>query len=103
MLSPERALPKWSASHEATICQDRDGKTVACAYPGQVHVLHRGDRARDLLIQAPDVIRIALSPDGRWLATGTRQGTGVQVWDARTGRRLRDLPVRGGVHLAFSP
>jgi WD40 repeat protein len=28
---------------------------------------------------------IALSPNGRWVATGTWRGTGVRVWDARTG------------------
>jgi serine/threonine protein kinase/WD40 repeat protein/Tfp pilus assembly protein PilF len=34
---------------------------------------------------------VALSPDGRWAATGTNNGFGVRVWDARTGKRVTEL------------
>jgi WD40 repeat protein len=47
---------------------------------------------------------IALSPDGRTLATGTMQGT-ISLWDVATGKRRAGLRGhREGVHgLAFSP
>jgi WD40 repeat protein len=54
-----------------------------------------GQRASELL---PDI-----SPDGRWVATGTWQGTGVRVWNARTGRQVTELPVTGSAHPVFSP
>jgi WD40 repeat protein len=44
----------------------------------------------------------ALSPDGRWLVTGTFNGDGPCIWDARTGQPLRDLE-RDNSHAWFSP
>jgi WD40 repeat protein/serine/threonine protein kinase len=50
----------------------------------------------------PHMGSIALSPDGRWAATGTQQGDGTRVWDAATGRPVRDLQ-EGDACVAFSP
>jgi WD40 repeat protein/serine/threonine protein kinase len=44
---------------------------------------------------------VAYSPDGRWLATAGRAG--ARLWDARTGRPVRALPVKDVTCLAFSP
>jgi WD40 repeat protein len=44
---------------------------------------------------------VALSPDGRWVASGTHNGYGVIVWDAETGRRVKEWPCRSA-HTAFS-
>ncbi|MGH7968328.1 MAG: WD40 repeat domain-containing protein, partial [Limisphaerales bacterium] len=46
---------------------------------------------------------VALDPGGRWAATGAWKGTGVRVYDASTGQRLRELPVKGTACVAFSP
>jgi hypothetical protein len=51
----------------------------------------------------PGLERVALSPDGRWLATGTWHGTGIKVWDARTGKLERSLAVEGSADVTFSP
>lgn len=32
-----------------------------------------------------------ISPDGRWVATGTWNGYGVKIWDAETGQLVREL------------
>jgi WD40 repeat protein len=51
-----------------------------------------------------DVRFCAVSPDGRWVATGSHSNlaaVGAKVWDARSGKHLADLPVSGLV--AFSP
>jgi len=47
---------------------------------------------------------VAFSPDGKWLATGSYNGT-IQLSDALTGRELRTVATRLGVFrgLAFSP
>ena len=44
---------------------------------------------------------VAYSPNGQWLATGGQAGT--CLWDARTRRAVRKLPVKRVGRLAFSP
>ncbi len=52
----------------------------------------------------PDMTRIAISPDGRWVAGGTWHGLGVVLWDAKTGRKVQDLfPEAASATVAFSP
>jgi tetratricopeptide (TPR) repeat protein len=68
-------------------------------------VWHR-DRPGKLIRLTPhdDVRSVSVSPDGRWVATGSWWGTGAKVWDAATGRLVKDLlPAQGYVAVAFSP
>jgi serine/threonine protein kinase/WD40 repeat protein len=51
----------------------------------------------------PQVSAAALSPDGRYVATGTWRGEGVKVWEADTGRLVHDLPAAGSAGVAFTP
>jgi tetratricopeptide (TPR) repeat protein len=48
----------------------------------------------------------AVSPDGRWIATGSHwsdsPGAGAKIWDSRTGRLVSDLPDASGA-VQFSP
>lgn len=44
----------------------------------------------------------ALSPDGRWLVTGTFHGGGSIVWNAANGQKLLDLD-QGNANAFFSP
>lgn len=44
----------------------------------------------------------AVSPDGRWLATGTWHGKGSRVWDVRTRQPARDFGGRSAT-VGFSP
>ena len=53
-----------------------------------------------------DVRHCAVSPDGRWVATGSHsavKGSAAMIWDASTGRHLLDLPVTSFCCVAFSP
>src|SRR5262249_56876973 len=50
-------------------------------------------------------VSVALSPDGKTLATGSANGT-VQLWDVATGRQIRSQTTgstRAVVSVAFSP
>ena len=50
-----------------------------------------------------DVYPVAYSPDGRWIASGSWDGT-VRLWDAATGEPCATLPHPGVVRaLAFGP
>jgi hypothetical protein len=53
-----------------------------------------------------DVRCCAVSPDGRWVATGSHGSTdsvGAKVWEAATGRLVKALPVPRFCSVAFSP
>jgi WD40 repeat protein len=63
---------------------------------------------RTLTLAPQDDVRLcAVSPDGRWVATGShtyREGAGVKVWDAQNGQHAADLPIAtGAVGVGFSP
>jgi serine/threonine protein kinase/WD40 repeat protein len=51
----------------------------------------------------PRVDRIAISPDGHWVATASWLNSLVKVWDARSGDLERNLPAPGRTVVAFSP
>jgi WD40 repeat protein len=50
-------------------------------------------------------LHVSLSPDGRWLATSSPTGRGVNLWEVETGRLLVPLPEEKGTVwcLAWSP
>jgi WD40 repeat protein len=48
--------------------------------------------------------QVAISPDGRWLATAAFNVAGARVWELNTTPNLvRDIPTRVGPSLAFTP
>ena len=51
----------------------------------------------------PWVDRIAISPDGHWVATASWLNSLVKIWDARSGDLERNLPAPGRTVVAFSP
>jgi WD40 repeat protein len=47
---------------------------------------------------------VAVSPDGRWVATAVHLGDTLKIWDARTGKLVRQLMQGGGRGFCeFSP
>ena len=50
-----------------------------------------------------DVRFVAVSPDGRWVATGSHRGTKVKIWHANSGKLEQELPVETGSMVSFSP
>jgi WD40 repeat protein/Tfp pilus assembly protein PilF len=86
-----------------------DGRTIAAAMyddGGLVVDVQNPQRAR-WLRKHLDVRHIAISPDGRWVVTGSHNGAEVmKLWDARTGRLVHGFPgVPDGARwvASFSP
>jgi WD40 repeat protein len=46
---------------------------------------------------------IAVSPDGRLVATGSHGGTKVRIWQALSGKLEKELPVETWSRVGFSP
>jgi eukaryotic-like serine/threonine-protein kinase len=51
----------------------------------------------------PGASPVAISPDARWLATGTWGNRDVKVWDIRERRLERDLSMPASASVEFSP
>jgi WD40 repeat protein/tetratricopeptide (TPR) repeat protein len=47
--------------------------------------------------------KFSFSPDGRWIATGNRQQSGVRVWEAQSGKLIKELPAYSSAAVGFSP
>jgi hypothetical protein len=101
---PEKlALPS-----RGNIAASADGRVLASAGSRTTGsrglVWHRDMPAPPL--QLPfheDPRNIGISPDGQWVATGSHFGTNVIISSARTGERVKELPVEGGSFVRFSP
>jgi WD40 repeat protein len=102
---PERLLQASPNEHWGS---SADGQIIAIPhYNRGAVVMHRGPHARTVRLQPQqDVRSCAVSPDGRWVATGSHSNTdglGAKVWEAATGRLAKELPVPGFCTVAFSP
>jgi serine/threonine protein kinase/WD40 repeat protein len=86
-------------------CLDRVGRTVA-TLQGDGALVVGLDRASEpvQLKGHTSMSRIAISPDGQWIVTGTWRGSGVKLWNAQTGQEVRDLFADAdSATVAFSP
>ncbi len=124
---PIRALPGSGAVHigaaqrlpipaaNAGFAQSRDGRVLACAQFQGALVLHADQPDKPIKLEAHDDVRnVAVSPDGRWVATGRwSYPGGVKIWErTRNGgpptkgltyKLVRELPSGDGTLPVFSP
>ncbi|MBW3539214.1 MAG: protein kinase [Planctomycetes bacterium] len=97
---PASRAPEWAA-------MSADGRFVAAADRGRSRVslfdLHERRVVWHRTFANPS--RIAISPDGRWIACGTwnDRRDRVRVWSRARGTRLREFDATSGAFLAFSP
>jgi serine/threonine protein kinase/WD40 repeat protein/Tfp pilus assembly protein PilF len=86
------------ASNRNYCSSSPDAKVIACPYAG-AHIIRRTEDGRvERVTVGPqeDVRKCAVSPDGRWVATGSHfahEGVGARVWDVQTRKCVADLPV----------
>jgi WD40 repeat protein len=82
-----------------------DGRVLASPQGWGALVLHRDRPGKPVRLEPHDDVRyVAVSPDGRWIATGSfGASTQLKVWDADSGRLIRGLPAGGSCVPSFSP
>ncbi len=100
-IGPPRHIGSLPGAQTASL--SRDGRTLAVYQGGRIHVLDPEDPSRQVRLSGPSLGPSAVSPDGEWVATGTWQGSGVKVWEARSGRLVRGLPAGDSANVVFSP
>jgi len=85
----------------------RDGRHLATTHEPQDESLVfdlRDPFAKPVILRPhPRVDRIAISPDGRWVATASWHNSLVKVWDARSGDLVRTMNMPKRTLVAFSP
>jgi eukaryotic-like serine/threonine-protein kinase len=86
------------------IASSADGRVIAVSQFQGGRVLH-SDRPDQPVSLGPheDARYVAVSPDGRWVGTGSHIGTAVKIWVAQTGKLEKELLVDGGSRVGFSP
>jgi WD40 repeat protein len=77
------------------IASSGDGRVIAAAQYYQGGSVWHADRPDTTVRLQPhdDARYVAVSHDGRWVATGSQTRTRVKVWDSRSGRLEADLPA----------
>jgi hypothetical protein len=89
-----------SASRDARIVAVPDGEFTT--------VIHRDRPGRRLKLGPQYDLRFtAVSPDGRWVVTGSHwedhRSPSARIWDALSGKLLHELPLEGSTPARFSP
>jgi WD40 repeat protein len=92
-------------------CLSPDGETVFVAHPhNSINAFGLKWRHANQPMQFkghPKATYITVSPDGKWIATGTwwadASGSGVTIWDAQTGALETVLNIHGNANVLFCP
>jgi serine/threonine protein kinase/WD40 repeat protein len=84
---------------------DAAGSVLAAANYQGAWALHLDDGSQPAhRLSHASATYVAISPNGRWAATGTFRGRGVKVWEIPSRAHLKTLiPDDSGTRMAFSP
>ncbi len=96
------AMPEY---REGALSQDGRHLAVTQERNGQSLVFDIQNPSTKPIVLGPHplVDRIAISPDGHWVATASWLNSIVKVWDGQSGDLVRNLPAPGRTVVAFSP
>ena len=106
-LHPPQRLGEFVSCEQISLSTDGGLLAMAACMPGDEAAVWLVDLKNDTppirLVAPAGVAHCAISPDGRWLAAGTRTGDGVRVWQMDSHEVVSDLPIRGTAKVVFSP
>ncbi len=102
-IGPPQRTAAMPRSRYKRFGMSRDGQVVGVALGDGACVVHM-DRPEQPILLGPhvDVRFVSVSPDGQYIATGSWI-EGAKVWDASTGKIVKDLPVGISCQVVFSP
>jgi serine/threonine protein kinase/WD40 repeat protein len=84
------------------VVSEAEGKAVTINFPGPDAT--NGESVREgLTLMHPGATIVALSRNGRWLATSGWHSTRVRLWDAHTGRMVHEWSPGERSHVVFTP
>jgi serine/threonine protein kinase/WD40 repeat protein len=95
-IGPPQVLIAGAAQPRMRASWSGDGRRLAFidSLHGKAFVLSEETPALKIqLNDQPNIISVALSPDGHWAATGSWRGNGVRVWDVSRAKDVKDLPA----------
>ena len=105
-IGPRRQIHPAGNTSLAYASMSSDGGKIAIvvADAGQAQVIDLANPDKVVKLGGhPGMRHISMSPDGKWVATGTWQGSGVKVWDAQSGRLEKEFPESSHANVLFSP
>ncbi len=104
-VGPPRTIPLAGVRRLRHADLSQDGRSLIVEVdPGQALVFDiEHGKPKHTGFRHTNLGSVAMSPDGKCVATGTWQSTGVKVWDADAGKLIKDLPVDGTANVTFSP
>jgi len=102
-LSAPRELYRGRGFYETA--QSLDGHYLgALGGTGDIVLLDLNKPSNEVQVASqPGSQYLAVSPDGHWVAAGSRQEPAVRVWDAQMRRLVQTLPASIGAKVVFSP
>jgi serine/threonine protein kinase/WD40 repeat protein len=101
-IGPPQELPLPGSDNQ--IACSRDGWVLASAQYWGGLVWHQDLPGPPIRLPPHEDTRfISVSPDNRWVATGSFHGTKVKIWNARTAEPVHELPVETASAVRFSP
>jgi WD40 repeat protein len=92
---PQELKAYWNSEPHLMIAGSRDGRLLVSDFDLEhgAALLFLPERPDPLRLNDLGVTAVALSPDGRWAATGGWYGNTLKIWDASNGRLVRTLQV----------
>lgn len=103
-LGAARHIPLPQTAHVDSPIMDIGRTRIALPVSDTTAVLYRLDNLdHSVVFSNGDIPKNpCISPDGKWVVTGTFHGAGSTVWDGGSGKKLRDLDT-GNSNPVFSP
>jgi WD40 repeat protein/tetratricopeptide (TPR) repeat protein len=108
-IGPPQQLVESGGTWEASLALKGHKLAVAQRNHGRGIVVELDKKSEKVVLgNHPNIARIAISSEGRWVATATWWGGNslTKVWDAESGELIKDLPaheLQGDATVAFSP
>jgi serine/threonine protein kinase/WD40 repeat protein len=101
-VGPPQELPLPGS--QCHLAQSKDGRVLASPQFNGALVLHRDHPGQPVRLGPHEDVRyVAVSPDGRLVATCSHSGTKVRVWQALSGKLEKELPIEVSWWVGFSP